>query len=146
MQLALRRTLYDSPGLELDVTVGVGLLQFAQRLVGLARLCEPNDHHVFLSHYNSFQSNIPDNRTLTRVDAGLNAKRRAAAAVALSPREPRPSAVGSAGKHDIASPARIARAMLARSSAGRTGAPDIEPGTRTRCEAARGARSTPLAQ
>src|SRR5262249_53198070 len=60
LQLTLRRTLHDSRRLELDVTAGVGLLQLAQRLVGLTRLREPNDNHVFLSHYHSFQSNIPD--------------------------------------------------------------------------------------
>ena len=49
-QLALRRALDDRRGLQPDATLGVALLQHAQRLVGLARLREPNDHHVFLSH------------------------------------------------------------------------------------------------
>src|SRR4029077_20471114 len=42
----------------------------AQRLVGLARLREPNNDHVFLSHFDySFRLNISDVRTLPRVDA-----------------------------------------------------------------------------
>jgi hypothetical protein len=44
-------------------------LQDAQRLVGLARLREPNDHHVFLSHCHSVRSNIDDDRNLSRIDA-----------------------------------------------------------------------------
>ncbi len=50
VQLTSRRALHDRRRLQPDPTVGVALLQHAQRLVGLARLREPNDHHVLLCH------------------------------------------------------------------------------------------------
>ena len=68
-QLALRRALDDGCGLQIDATLSVALLQHAQRLIRLARLREPNDHHVLLSHCHSFRSNISDDRTLLLVDA-----------------------------------------------------------------------------
>ena len=49
-QLARCGAFHDRRGLEVDATLGIALLEHAQRLVGLARLREPNDHHVVLSH------------------------------------------------------------------------------------------------
>jgi len=81
-QLARRGPLHDRRGLQPDATTGVALLQHAQRLVGLARLREPSDHDVFLSHCYSLRLNINANRTLSRI----NAKRMPRVAAPLPPR------------------------------------------------------------
>ena len=63
------RPLDDRRGLQPDAAAGVGFLQHAQRLIRLARFCEPNDDHVLLCHCCSLRSCIDDDSNLSRLDA-----------------------------------------------------------------------------